>query len=440
MALVRRPRPQAAVAVGFASIILIGTALLMAPFSTAPGHTTSPSDALFTATSAACLTGLVTVDTATHWSHIGQFIIMVLIQLGGLGFMTLASLAILALSGQMGLRARDGASAEGRGVALGSVSAVARATLLFTLVVEVVVAAVLTARFHSAYDMPLASAVWQGVFHSISGFNNAGFALYSDNVIGFVSDAWVLLPLAFALMVGGLGFPVLREVWLRPRRWSLTARLTFIGTAVLVPAGVLLVAFGEWEGAMAGLSFGDKLLNAFFAGVSPRTAGFNALDYAEFHRSTLIGTDILMFIGAGSGGTTGGVKVTTAAVLVAAVIAEVRGDNSVALGGRTVPAAVLRQALSILSFGVLLVVGSTTFILFVAPQFSTDQILFETTSAFATVGLSTGITGVLPLAAQFNIILLMFAGRVGPVALATAMAMRPQVRRYTYPEERPFIG
>lgn len=440
MSLKHRLRPQAAVATGFACLTAVGTAALMTPFAAADGHATAPSDALFTAASASCLTGLVTVDTAGHWSVAGKVVILALIQLGGLGFMTLASLAMLLLSGRLGLYARDGAGAEGRGPDYGSVSSVVAATVAFTLIIEAVVAMVLAVRFLVGYGMGPRRAIWEGVFHAVSGFNNAGFALYPDNVAGFAADAWVLLPLAFALIVGGLGFPVLHELLRRPRRFSLTARLTFQGTAVLVPAGALLVGLAEWRGAMAGMAVPEKLLNAFFSGVSPRTAGFNTLDYGAFHPSTLLGTDILMFIGAGSGGTAGGVKLTTAAVLVAAVLAEVRGDRAVALRGRTVPAATLRQALAVLSFGVVLVVGCTTAILFLAPGFTTDQIAFETVSAFATVGLSTGITGELPLPAQLLLVALMFAGRVGPLSLATAMALRTGRRRYDYPEERPFIG
>lgn len=447
------------VVICFATLIVIGTALLMLPISSVAQskHVGEPVldggtrflDALFTATSASCLTGLVTVDTGTHWSGFGQFVIAMLIQLGGLGFMTIASIFGLFVAGRMGLRRRASATVEGRGVDMGEVSWVVRATVLFTLATEFVVAIFLTLRFWFAYDYPLCRAVWEGIFHSISGFNNAGFALYTDNVIGFNTDAWVLLPLAFALMVGGLGFPVLLELWrhLKARvlgtktvRWSLTTRFTLKGTVLLVLLGTVMVGLAEWHGALKGLSSPAKVLNAFFAGVSPRTAGFNALDYGDFHPSTLLGTDLLMFIGGGSGGTAGGVKITTAAVILAAVIAEIRADSSVAVSNRRIGPPVVRQALAVLAFGVGLVMSSVLIILFLAPQFTTDQIAFEVTSAFATVGLSTGITGSLPAGAQIILILLMFAGRVGPIVLATALASRARTRVFEYPEERPFIG
>lgn len=461
----RRLRPTLAVALGFFGVIAVGTALLAAPWSSAAGTPTRLSDALFTATSATCLTGLITVDTATHWSTAGQVTIMALIQLGGLGFMTMASLLALLVAGRLGLRRRLGATAEGRGVDLGEVAWVVRATVLFTLVTEVLVAIVLTLRFQLGYGYGWGRAVWEGVFHAISGFNNAGFALYSDNVIGFAADAWVLLPLAFALMTGGIGFPVLLEAARRVRsrydgrpcrRWSLTARFTLLGTALLVAAGTAMVALSEWNNVLAragmgtaagggmdgagGASVPIRLLNAFFAGVSPRTAGFNALDYAEFHPSTLLGTDILMFIGGGSGGTAGGVKITTTAVLIAAIVAEVRGDESVVTHGRKVSGRVVRQALSVLAAALTLVVGATWAVLVLAPQFSTDAVVFEVVSAFATVGLSTGITGQLPVPAQMVLVPLMFAGRVGPLALAAALAARSRGRLYDFPEERPFIG
>ena len=494
---VRTLRPTALVVVCFFILISVGTFLLMLPISSANtamtsgsrtvGDSTSFLDALFTATSASCLTGLITVDTATHWSGFGQGVIAMLIQLGGLGFMTLASIFGLFVAGRMGLKRRESASAEGRGVYLGEVSWVVRATITFTLLTEAIVAIFLTVRFATEYDYPLKRAVWEGIFHAISGFNNAGFALYTDNVMSFNTDAWVLLPLAFALIVGGLGFPVLLEAWRivkqryganvpilkkcrkpghfsyvrtlftgqsnpdfsafleekwrkRTKRLSLTSKFTFKGTIALIVVGTIMIGAAEWNGAMRGLSVGTKLLNAFFAGVSPRTAGFNALDYADFHPASLLATDILMFIGGGSGGTAGGVKITTAAVILAAVVAEIRGDKSVAVSERLISSRVVRQALAVLAFGMGLVMIAVLIIMFLAPQFTTDQILFEVVSAFATVGLSTGITSSLPALAQFILIVLMFAGRVGPIVLATALAARSSVRMFEYPEERPTIG
>ena len=450
---VRRPRtirPQAAVAIGFAGLIGFGALLLGMPFSAADGHATSFPDALFTSASAVSLTGLITLDTATHWSLFGKFVIMVLIQLGGLGFMTTASLLVLLLSGRLSLRASADAQAEGRGVDQGEVRWVIRATIMFSLILEALVTVILFLRFYFYYDYSFLSAFFHGLFHAISAFNNAGFALYTDNVMDFQRDPIILLPLAFAFMIGGLGFPVLLEIVRRMRtrlgtptfvrrRWSLSFRFTMVGTLILIIGGITIVTVGEWNGALAGLPVPLKLLNAFFSGVTPRTAGFNSLDFGTFHPSTLLGTDIIMVIGAGTGGTAGGVKVTTVGVLVAAVLAEIRAQESVVAYGRRVPRSAIRQALAVLSFAVLLTVGSIFAILWMAPGFTTDQVAFEVCSAFSTVGLSTGITSYLPRSAQFILIGIMFAGRIGPVSLATGLAMRRR-RRFEYPEERPFIG
>ncbi|QNQ90798.1 TrkH family potassium uptake protein [Corynebacterium poyangense] len=450
-----KPRlsPQTRVCWGFAGLVCLGTLFLSTPWASAGPEPVPVPDALFTATSAVSLTGLVTVDTGTVWSTAGRVTIALLIQFGGLGFMTMASLLTLAISGRLGLSQNEDAQAEGRGVDHGEVVWVVRSTILFTLGVELFIAAVLALRFSLAYPHSgILEPLWFGIFHAISSFNNAGFALQSDNMISFNTDPFILLPLALSLIIGGIGFPVLLELARRfrwyffnhgqRRRWSLTARFTFIGTLSLIVAGTLLVLLAEWRGALS--TFGNqyhlKFLNAFFAGVSPRTAGFNALDYANFHPSTLLGTDILMVIGGGTGGTAGGVKVTTAAVLGAAVLAEIRGFNSTTLGARRVPSETIRRALALLTLSLLLIVGAVTTLLFLAPQFTTDQIVFEVCSAFATVGLSTGITPDLPFSAQAVIICLMFAGRVGPLVLATAFASRNKPRYYDYPEERPSLG
>lgn len=440
------PRPATAAAIGFLGLIAIGTVILSTPWAAATGRVAF-LDALFTATSASCLTGLITVDTATAWSPFGQGVIMVLIQLGGLGFMTMTCLLSIALGARLGLRRRLGAQAEGRGADLGDVRWIVRATLIFTMVVEAIIFIALALRFHYTYGYDWQRSAWEGLFHAVSSFNNAGFALYSDSVIGFATDALILLPLAFGVIVGGLGFPVLLETYRHftsrqriRRRWSLTARFTWTGTAILIVAGTVLVAASEWQGLLAQFDGPYRLLNAFFAGISPRTAGFNAIDYAHAHPQTLVATDFLMFIGGGSGGTAGGIKITTVAVLLAAIGAEIKGRRTATAHGRSINRRVVRQALSVTAAAVILVLGSTFLILGMAPQFTSDQILFETTSAFGTVGLSTGITAGLPRDAQFILIVLMFAGRVGPLALATTLAGRVTTRLYEYPEERPAIG
>lgn len=446
-------KPAQLVAIGFMALILLGAVILTLPISSASGEVTPFLHSLFTATSAVSLTGLVVVDTGSHWNLFGQAVVASLIQLGGFGIMSLTSLAGMFITGKLGLRSQMNAAAEGRSDYLGNVQRTLRATLIFTVMVEVFIGTILFFRFHGEYDMSWRRAAWEAVFHSISAFNNAGFGLRSDSLIPYVGDAWIILPLAGAFMIGGLGFPVLSELYVKlkhswsyrrvggfPLRLSVTARITLSLTALLVLAGTTLVGIGEWNHAMAGLDGQTKLLATFFQGVTPRTAGFNSLDYAEFHPATLIVTDLLMFIGGGSAGTAGGVKVTTVAILVAAAIAEFRGDNATTIGGRRIEDSVVRQALTVAAAGVAVVVFSVVAISAMDAQFSSDQIMFEVISAFGTVGLSTGITAKLTAGSQAVLMVLMYLGRIGPITLVTALAVRNTKRRYHLPIERPFIG
>lgn len=446
----RYPRltPARLIVTAFAAVISAGTALLMLPAAAADGRATGFTDAVFTATSATCVTGLITVDTATHWSLFGIVVITVLIQVGGLGIMTMASLVGFALIRRTGIRARLNLAAEGRSASLGDVRLVVVNTVLFSLAFEAVIAIVLALRFATGYGHGVGEAIGHGVFHAISAFNNAGFALYSDNVIGFVDDPWIILALAFGLISGGLGFPVWIELTRRIRRrgttrvpavWSMTLKMTLTGTLVLVIAGWVMVMAMEWNGALSGLDLGGKILAGFFQGVTPRTAGFNSVDYANFHDATLLGTDMLMFIGGGSAGTAGGIKITTLFVIVAAILAEVRGQASVHLFGRRVPPRVLRQALTVFGLGAILVVIATMVLLFLT-EIDANKVMFEVVSAFGTVGLSTGITPGLPDPALWVLIPLMFLGRLGPITLVSSLAMRDHRRLYEYPEERPYIG
>ena len=447
--------PAQLTALGFLALILAGTVLLSLPFASADGTATPPMDALFTATSATTLTGLVTVDTGSHWSLFGQVIVIALIQVGGLGIMSIASLTGMLLTGRVKLRARYSTAAEGRPILKGGVRRTLVATLLLTLAFEVLVAVILAVRFATNYGMAPLRAAWEGVFHAISAFNNAGFGLRSDSLVSYNTDGWILLPLAGALMIGGLGYPVLSELVRRgrervrgrlkgtpvsSRRLSITTRMTLKGTAFLVVSAMLLIALLEWRGFLAGMPLGAKWLNAFFSGVTPRTAGFNSIDYADAHPITLMVTDIYMFIGGGSAGTAGGIKVTTAMVLLAAMTAEFRGRSATTVGHRTVPKSVVRQAMTVAAAGIGAVTAGVATLRICDPQFTADQVNFEVISAFATTGLSTGITADLSTPSQLALCLLMYLGRVGPFTLVAALALRNVPRRFDYPTERPFIG
>jgi trk system potassium uptake protein len=438
-------QPGVVVALGFAAAIAAVTLLLTLPVAHEPGVETTVRQALFTATSAVCVTGLTVVDTPGHWSTFGEVVIAAGVQFGGLGFMTSAVLLGLVVARRLGLRTRVLAAAETRSVGLGDVRRVVRGIALISFTTEAAVALVLAVRFWAEHGRSPGRALYEGAFHAVTAYNNAGFALYSDNLIRFATDPWICLPIAVAVVVGGLGFPVLFELRreLRtPRSWSVHAKITLLGYALLTAGGaVALVAF-EWRNprTLGPLDLPGKLLVGLTqGGVQPRTAGFNSIDYGQAHESSLLVTDALMFIGGGAGGTAGGIKVTTFLVLFFAIVAEVRGDPNVDAFDREVPTAVVRQALSVALLGVALV-GVATLTLLTVSDLDLDRVLFEVISAFATVGLSTGITAALPAAGQYLLIALMFIGRLGPVTLATALAVRERRKLYRLPQERPVVG
>ena len=438
-------RPAAAVVAGFALAVGIGSVLLMLPVATEDGTPAGLVTALFTAVSAVCVTGLVVVDTPTFWSGFGELAIVVMIQVGGIGIMTLATLLGLLIARRVGLRMQLTAQAETKALGLGDVRRVVVRVLAVSLVIEAATAAILVTRFALFYAEPPVRAMYLGVFHAVSAFNNAGFALFSDSMMSFATDPWICLPMGMATILGGVGFPVLFEVGRRLRgrstRWSLHLRVTVITYAVLLVVGVAAFLLGEWDnpGTLGPVNVGGKIVIGIFHGIQPRTAGFNSVDVARLDPSTLLITDVLMFIGGGSAGTAGGIKVTTFALLAFVMLAEVRGEPTVHVLGRRLPSAVQRQALTVALAAVGLVMVSTVTLLEIS-RFGLDAVLFETVSAFATVGLSTGITDDLPTAGKLLLAALMFLGRLGPITLASALALREHERRYELPEERTIVG
>lgn len=436
--------PAQVIVAAFGTAVVVGTLLLMLPVSRVGPDGAPLLTALFTATSAVCVTGLVTVDTPTYWSGFGQAVILLLIQVGGFGIMTLASLVGLLLSRRMGLRTRLTAAAETKSLGIGDVRAVLVGVAKVSLLFESVTAVLLTARFLIGYDEPWPRAAYHGMFHAVSAFNNAGFALYSDSLMGFVADPWICVPIAVAVIFGGLGFPVLFELRRQlgqPRQWSLHTKLTVGTTAALLGLGTLFVTFSEWNNpaTLGLLDAPGRVLAGFFQAVMPRTAGFNSVDYGEMRDGTLLGTDVLMFIGGGSAGTAGGIKVTTFIILFFVIYAEVRGERHVNAADRRIGERGQRQALTVALLSVGLVMAATLLLLQIT-ELSTRDVLFESVSAFATVGLSTGITADLPPTGQLVLVVLMFVGRLGPITLVSALALREKQLRYTLPEGRPLIG
>jgi trk system potassium uptake protein TrkH len=440
----RLRHPAQFVVTAFALLITIGTLLLLLPFSSTGEGATPFLTALFTATSAVCVTGLTVVDTASYWSGFGQGTILLLIQVGGFGIMTLASLLALLVSRRIGLKSRLLAQSETKSLGLGDVRRVLLGVLAFSILFESVTAIMIGFRLFVGHGYSALDAVYHGVFHSVSAFNNAGFALYPDNLMRFASDAWVSLVVCAAVILGGLGFPVLMELrseWRRPKGWTIHTKITLGMTLVLLSVGTFAFLWFEWTNpeTLGNFTARGKLLPGFFQSVTSRTAGFNSLDFSEMRETTWLVTTVLMFIGGGSASTAGGIKVTTFALLGFVILAEARGEPNVSVMGRRVPPTVQRQAISVALLAVGAVIASTI-ALMAYGGFTMSRTLFETVSAFATTGLSTGLTGELSKVSQSILIFLMFVGRLGPITVGTALALRHRERRYRLPEERPIIG
>lgn len=440
----RVSRPSQVVFLGFVAAALCGTGLLMLPVSDSVAGSASFTDALFTAVSALCVTGLSVVETHVYWSTFGQVVILALIQIGGLGVMTFASIVGLAVIGRFSFRSRLQAIAENRSQDLARTPRVISGVVRISLITEAVTALALALRFWLGYGMDPGEAVWLGVFHAVSAFNNAGFSLFPRNLEGFASDPLVCIPVAAAVIIGGLGFPVLvqlRRAWRKPVHWSINTRLVLWGTLILLPAGAVFIALCEWNNpqSLGPLSMPERVLAAFFMSVQTRTAGFSSIDVSQMDPLSWLGMDVLMFVGAGPAGTGGGIKVTTFAVLVFAVVAESRGNQEVTALGKSLPAYTARQALV-----VVLVAGGvialSTAALMAMTDYPMDRLLFETVSAFGTVGLSAGVSSALPVAGELILVVLMFTGRLGPLLLAAALALQERRLKYRLPEERPIIG
>lgn len=430
--------------VAFAMVILLFTGLLSLPASSASGEATPLHQAMFTAVSSVCVTGLTVVSTATHWSFFGQLVILVGIFVGGLGTLTLASLLALMVSKRLGVRgkliAQEAMNNAGR---LGEVGTLLRIVIVTSVVIEGALALALIPRFILLGE-PFWQSVWHGIFYSISSFNNAGFTPHSDGIVPYETDLWILIPLMLGVFLGSLGFPVvmvLQQNGLNWKKWNLHTKLTIQVSLILLLAGTVLWALMEWDNVrtIAHMDLGDKIIHSFFASVMTRSGGFNLVDQNHMESTTMLLTDALMFAGGGSASTAGGIKVTTIAVMFLAIVAEARGDADVKVYGRTIPQGTMRVAISVIVAGATLV-SVAAFLLLSISGASLDRVLFETISAFATVGLSTNLSAELPPSGVYVLTALMFAGRVGTVTLAAGLALRQRSQLYHYPEERPIIG
>ena len=438
-------RPGRLIPLVFSIFLTIGTVLLCLPVSRV--NSADPPNVLaaaFTAVSASCVTGLTVVDTATYWTTFGQFVIMVLIQVGGFGIMTMATLLAILAGGRLGLSQTLVAQSETSATTMGNVKGILRTVGITVVLVEAVVAFVLAIRFYVGYGYSVGQSLWQGVFHSISAFNNAGFALFSDNLISFNQDIYIIGPICAAIVAGGLGFPVFYELyrrWRTPSTWTVHSKVTILGYLALLAVGCVGFALAEWSNpnTLGPMSVWGKAVNSLIGGITPRTAGFNAIDYGLVSQETLALNDGLMFIGGGSAGTAGGIKVGTFVLLAFVIWSEIRGEQDVVVGNRRIPRDSLRQAFTVVLLAVGVVAIGTIGLLIVS-DFAFDKVAFEAISAFATVGLSTGITPTLPGIGQLILMALMYVGRVGTVTTAVALALNTRHRHYRLPEERPIIG
>lgn len=436
--------PAQIILLGFAGAVIVGTILLFLPVSARSGAPTPIVDAFFTSVSAVSVTGLTVVDTGTYWSPFGQVIILLLIQVGGLGIMTLATLFALMFFRGRGLRIRRAVALETKAISLQDLRGIVTRIALFALTLEAMVFIVISWRLLTAHPEGLVRSLYDGVFLAVSSFNNAGFSPYPGSLERFVADPWILGAVGVAVIVGGLGFPVILELvrtWRRPRSWSVLTRITIVISSVLLVVGSVAFWIAEHDQVetFAQVSRPQQALLAFFTSAMTRTAGFNAVPEVVMQPESLFLTNAFMFIGGGSAGTAGGIKVTTLGLLLFVVWAEMRGKSEVTLGNRRIPLDGQRQALSIVTLSAAMVALFTFAIMTLTP-FSFEQVLFEVISAFGTVGLSLGITPELAAPAKVLIAVLMFVGRIGPLTLAVALAARSKVSLVRLPEERMIVG
>lgn len=436
--------PTQFVVLSFAVAIGIGTCLLLLPISTAGRVPPGFLDALFTAASAVCVTGLTVVSTATFWSGWGKTIILLLIQAGGLGLMTLATAHALVTGRRVSLRERLLIQEQTGQWSLSGLVGLVKRIIVATLLLEAVGAVALSICFGLFLKLGLWESVCYGVFHSVSAFCNAGFDITGNSLIDYASHPGVILTVSFLIIAGGMGFSVISDLWAnrgRLRKTSLHSQLSVKVTTVLLLAGAVsaLVLESSNPGTIGNMTLKESILPAWFQSVTARTAGFNSVAVDRLLPSTAFFLMMLMFIGASPGGTGGGVKTTTFAVALRAVTTLVRGRQDVTIGKRRLPGDLVGKATAIVLISLLLVIVST-FVLTVTENASFLDVSFEVISAFGTVGLSRGITSSLTPAGKCIIIATMFAGRVGPLSLAIALSDRKATAGIRYPEERIFVG
>ncbi|MGG3307738.1 MULTISPECIES: TrkH family potassium uptake protein [Paenibacillus] len=439
--------PPKFLAIGFASITLIGTFLLKLPIATVDGSSTSIVDALFTAVSAISVTGLTVVDTGTHWSMFGQIVMLMLVQLGGLGFMTSATWIALMFNRRISLRERMILQAAMGQYQIQGIVDLIRRVLIYALIIEGAGALLLTLRFSAI--MPLADATYFGIFQSISIFNNAGFDLFGQihgpfsGFATYVADPFVNIILMLLIFLGGIGFIVIFDLIEYPKckKLSLHSKVVLTVTSLLIVIGAVMIFILEHGNpkTLGPLSYPVKIMASLFQSITPRSGGISTLDISSLEQSSQFFMILLMFIGAAPGSTGGGIKVTTFAVLIGAVVTMIQGKRDVVLYRNRISQALVYRSITLTILSLLLLVGASMF-LSVTESGEFLRILFEAVSAFGTAGLSMGLTTELSGVGKVTVALLMFLGRLGPLTLAYALSRKNNKELYRHPEGRITIG
>ena len=437
--------PAQLIVLSFAAAIVAGTLMLRLPVAHAPGADIGWLEAVFTATSAVCVTGLVVVDTGRDFSPVGQAVILLLIQMGGLGILTVGMLLALITGRRLGFRQRLNLQTQLSALQVGGVVRLVRRIVVVVLGVELVGALLLYPRMAAAEGW--AAGVWQAAFHAVSAFNNAGFSLYTDSLTRYVGDPLVNLVILSLIVVGGLGFVVVVNLIARHGQaqrtpLSLHTKIALSGTVLLIGLATLLLLALEWANprTLGALPWPTRLMAVLFQAITPRTAGFNTVDYAAMQPATLLVTMLLMFIGGNPGSTAGGIKTVTFFVLVGSAWSLSRGRGELQLFDRRVPVetAVRAGVITLVSF--MLVSTGLTLLSLTDAEHGLLRLAFETFSAFGTVGLSMGITPELSPGGKLVIVVLMFVGRLGPLTLGLALMEAPPERRIEYPAEDVVVG
>ncbi|WP_426451753.1 TrkH family potassium uptake protein [Paenibacillus sp. S-38] len=440
-------KPPQILVLGFAAIILIGSILLSLPVATASGQSTPFLNALFTATSATCVTGLVVVDTGTYWSVFGQIVIILLIQVGGLGFMTMATLFAFVLKKRISLKERLILQEAMNQGSMEGIVRLIRKVIRYSLTIEAIAAVIFSIRW--SFDLGVSKGIYYGIFHAISFFNNAGFDLFGSVTGKFSSltayaDDWVINLVSMMLIIlGGLGFIVISDLieYKRIKKLSLHSKVVLSATGLLIVIGTVVIFLFELTNAktLGPLTWSGKFLASLFQSVSPRTAGANTVDIAGMRQASQFFTIILMFIGASPGSTGGGIKTTTFTTLVGAIVAMIRGKEDIVLFHYRLGKDRILKAITLTMIALFLVIF-VTMLLTTTEDHSFLMILFEVTSAFGTVGLTMGLTPDLTEFGKVMISLTMFAGRLGPLTLAYALGPKAEKELYRYPEGKITIG